>query len=402
MTVPTSSSPLPGSAGRPLRVALAAGGTGGHLMPALAAAEALAARCACEFLLIGSPRESERELRSMVPYPAVEIRARALAGGGLVGKLRGLLQLGPAVFRAWRELRRFGADLVIATGGYVCGPTGIAARIAGARLLVLEQNAEPGITTRGLRPFAAAIGVSFEQTVERLGRKAVLTGNPVRATLPRADERDGVVRPHGREGIHLLVLGGSQGARGLNNMVADALGRIAGAEIGITVTHQTGRQDVEAMRQAYQHHGIPATVLPFITEMGQAYARATLVCGRAGATTAAELTYCGLPAILVPYPHAAGRHQHANARALERLGAAMLIEESTDGSALAQAIIDLAASPRRLAELAAASARAGRDDAAEAVAELALALVDGAAEPSPANAVATGGSSAAPRTTETS
>ena len=366
------SSPAPA-----LRVALAAGGTGGHLMPALATAEALQSQRPCEFMVFGSPRASERELRTMVPYPTVEIRARALAGGGILRKLQGLIRLLPAVAAAWRELRRFDADLVIATGGYVCGPTGIAARLAGVPLLVLEQNADPGITTRGLRPVAAAIGISFEETAARLGGKAVLTGNPVRATLPRAEYRDGQVRRGSREvGIHLLILGGSQGARGLNTMVADALPQLATADIGLTVTHQTGKRDLDSIRQAYQHHGIPATVLPFITEMGQAYARATLVCGRAGATTAAELTYCGLPAILVPYPHAAGQHQHANARALERIGAATMIEESADGSALASAIIDLASSPDRLAAMAAASAHAGRDDAADEVARLALRLVD--------------------------
>lgn len=360
-----------------LRVALAAGGTGGHLMPALATAEALQTMRPCEFLVFGSPRASERELRAMVPYPTVEIRARALAGGGILAKLQGVMRLLPAIAAAWRRLRRFNADLVIATGGYVCGPTGIAARLAGVPLLVLEQNADPGITTRGLRPLAAAIGVSFEETAARLGKKAVLTGNPVRANLPRAEHRDGEARRGSREaGIHLLILGGSQGARGLNAMVADALPQLATAEVGLTVTHQTGKHDLDSIRQAYQHHGIPATVLPFITEMGQAYARATMVCGRAGATTAAELTYCGLPAILVPYPQAAGKHQHANARALERIGAATMIEESVDGSALAAAIIDLASSPARRAAMAAASAQAGREDAADAVARLALRIVD--------------------------
>jgi UDP-N-acetylglucosamine--N-acetylmuramyl-(pentapeptide) pyrophosphoryl-undecaprenol N-acetylglucosamine transferase len=401
MTAKAFSAPGSHPAERPLRIVLAAGGTGGHLMPALATAEALATHRTCEFLVIGSPRASERELRSLVPYPTVEIRARALAGSGIAGKIRGLLRLGPAVVRAWRELRKFDADLVVATGGYVCGPTGIAARLAGTPLLVLEQNAAPGLTTRGLRPLAAAIGVSFEETATRLGPKAILTGNPVRSTLSRAEHRDGVPRPRARDGVHLLILGGSQGARGLNTMVADALGRIAGADIGITVTHQAGPHDIEELRQSYAHHGIPATVLPFITEMGQAYARASLVCGRAGATTAAELTYCGLPSILVPYPHAAGKHQHANARALERLGATIPIEESTDGTALAEAIIALASSPARLAEMAAASAQAGRDDAAEEVARLALRIMNGHAGASRTAIDRGGAHHTAPRTTET-
>lgn len=367
--------------GRVLRVVLAAGGTGGHLMPALATAEALQRVTACEFLLLGSPRASERDLRSLVPYPAVEIRAAALAGGGLLGKLRGLASLPGSILAAARHLRRFRADLVIATGGYVCGPSGLAARLLRIPLLVLEQNAKPGITTRLLTPLAGAVGVSFAATAARLGRKAVVTGNPVRATLPTAPRRDGVpaTTAPGR-GVHVLILGGSQGARGLNTMVQLALPQLAAADVGLTFTHQTGKQDVETLREAYAVHGFPATVTPFINSIGEAYARADLVCSRAGATTLAELTFCGLPSILVPYPHAAGLHQHDNARALQDAGAALMVEEASNGTPLAAAILRLAQDSDQRARMAAAAAAAGNDDAAAAVASLALSLLDGSAE----------------------
>ena len=358
-----------------LRVALAAGGTGGHLMPALATAEALAARACCQFLVIGSHRTSERALRAMVPYPVVEVRARGMVGTGLAGRLRALAALPGSIAAARRHLRAFRPHLVIATGGYVCGPTGLAAWLAGIPLLVLEQNADPGLTTRWLRPFARAIAVSFEETAWRIGGKAVLTGNPVRATLPSAPRRDGQATDSHRDGIHLLILGGSQGARGLNTMVELAIPIFAAAQVGLRVTHQAGKADLDVLRNTYDEHGIPATVTPFIQNIGEAYTLADLVCGRAGATTIAELAYCGLPSVLVPFPSAAGRHQHSNARALQRAGAAVVVEESVNGHPLAAALLELAADADRRADMAAAAAACGSDAAAAVVADLALSLV---------------------------
>ncbi len=377
MNDPAQATALP-----PLRIVLAAGGTGGHLMPALATAEALARRLPCEFLLVGSPRASERSLRAGLPYPCVEIDARPLAGAGLHGKLLGIGALPWSVVRARRILRGFAPDLVIATGGYVCGPTGIAARTLGVPLLVLEQNAEPGLTTRALRPFAAAIAVSFPVTARRLGGKAVVTGNPIRATLPAAAVAEGATeqrRRRDRRSVHLLILGGSQGARGLNTMVELAIPFLAGADVGLTVTHQTGVHDVERLSRLWREHAIPASVTPFIHDIGRAYGRADLVCARAGATTLAELAYCGLPSVLVPFPRAAGRHQHANAAAFAAAGAAIVVEERPEGGPLAAALLQVATDPARRAAMAAAAARLGRRDAADAVAELALALLGRAA-----------------------
>lgn len=387
-------------AGAPLRVLLAAGGTGGHVMPALATAEALERRRHCTFLVVGSERDSERRLRALVPYPAVEIGARPLAGKGVLGRLRTLAGLGRAVAGACARMRDFGPDLVIATGGYVCGPTGIAARLLHVPLLVLEQNAVPGITTRWLRRIADAVAVSFAETARALGPRAVHTGNPIRSTLPAAPRRDGSpIGRAGAAGIRLLILGGSQGARGLNTMVELALPLLARAEIGLHVTHQTGTQDAERLRDAYASHGIPASVTPFIKNIGDAYAATDLVCSRAGATTIAELTYCGLPAILVPFPHAAGGHQYDNAAALVRVGAAAVVDERANGTPLADAILELAGDPERLAAMAGASAAAGHDDAAGAVADLALSLV-GAARRSDPSAVSPTETPAAPEGTD--
>lgn len=364
------SSPSTRTTAAPLRVALAAGGTGGHLMPALATAEALEACTPCEFLVIGSPRSNERQLRGIVPYPVVEVPMLPLAGRGVLGKLSTAIHLPAAVLRARQHLKRFGADIVIATGGYVCGATGIASWLSGIPLLVLEQNAAPGMTTQLLRPFACAVAVSFPETVARLGAKAVITGNPIRTALP-ADR----AALSSRSGTHLLILGGSQGAQGLNSMVELAIPQLAEADVALTVTHQTGKCDVERLREAWAKHGIPAMVTPFINSMGEAYARADLVCSRAGATTCAEIAYCGLPSILVPFPAAAGQHQHDNARALERVGASLIVEEGMNGTPLTEAIMKIAGDPDRRDRMGAAAAAAGRPDAAAAVAALALSLV---------------------------
>ena len=390
-SLPTDPSPMP------LRVALAAGGTGGHLMPALATAEALTARVQCQFLVIGSQRTSERALRGLVPYPVVEVKARGMVGTGFARRLRALATVPGSVATARSHLSGFRPHLVIATGGYVCGPSGLAAWLAGIPLLVLEQNADPGLTTRWLRPFARAIAVSFEETAHRIGYKAVLTGNPVRASLPSAPRRDGSATDAHRNGVHLLILGGSQGAHGLNMMTELAIPILASAQVGLKITHQAGQTDLDALRETYDEHGIPATVTPFIQNIGEAYAQADLVCGRAGATTIAELTYCGLPSILVPFPSAAGRHQHSNARALQRAGAAMVVEESHNGHPLAETILGLAADADRRAEMAAAAAACGSDAAAAVVADLALSLIDASAPLSDMGTPTTSSSSTSPK-----
>ncbi len=362
------------TANRPLRVALAAGGTGGHLMPALATAEAIERRSECEFVVIGSERDSERAMRGLVPYPVVELRVRGIAGTGPLRGLLGLATLPRSIAAARRHLKQIQPHLVIATGGFVCGPTGIAARLLGIPLLVLEQNATPGMTTRWLRHVADGIGVSFARTATQLGPRSVVTGNPIRGVLPAARSRSGEPHPTATGALHLLILGGSQGAHGLNTMVRLAIPLLAEADVGLRVIHQTGTRDLETLREAWAAHGIPATVAPFITNMGEAYARANVVCSRAGATTIAELAYCGLPSLLVPLPTAAGRHQHANAAALVDAGAAIVVEQEVHGRPLADAIVSLATDPSALPTMAAAAAALGRDDAAGAVAGMALDL----------------------------
>ncbi len=362
-------------AARPLRVVLAAGGTGGHLMPALATAEAIERQTAAEFLLVGGTRESERRLRGLVPYPVREVEAGTLARTGWLGRFRTLAGLPRTVSKARLLLREFGPDLVIASGSYASGPTGAAAALRRIPLLLLEQNAHPGLTNRLLYPFCAKAAVSFESTVEHWGHKAVFTGNPIRGSLPAASSRDGRPLPSPtRDHVRLLILGGSQGALGLNTMIEMALPRLAAAEVGLSVTHQTGAADVERLEQAYRSHGIPAIVTPFIKNIGDAYARADLVCARAGATTIAELAYVGLGSILVPFPHAAARHQDANAAALEAAGAARVVHEGDSGAPLAAAILELASDPQLLSRMQAAAAACGQNDAAGTVARLSLRL----------------------------
>lgn len=364
---------------RRLRVGMAAGGTGGHLMPALALAEALSERCECEFLFLGSRRETERGLRRLVPYPVVELDVEGLAGVGLVRLVRRALRLPRAVYQSRRHLARFQPHLLVAAGGFVCGPAGVAAWWLRVPVLALEQNVVPGRTTRWLLPFVDLVAVSFPETRERLGPKARLTGNPVRRRIrgcrpADADDGAAVRRPSEDRPLELLVLGGSQGAHGLNELVRGALPHLVAAGIPLHVVHQSGERDVARLRAAYAEHGLDADVLPFIEDMAAAYRRAELAVCRAGATTIAELACCGLPAVLVPFPGATDDHQTANAGALVRAGAAELVRESDGPRALAERVARLAMDPAVLQDMRSRALSCDPGEAEAEVAELALTL----------------------------
>ena len=311
-------------------------------------------------------------MRELIPYPVVEIRATALAGGGWRRRLRGLSRLPLAILDAWRALRQFRPHLLIAAGGYVSGPAGVGAWLQRIPVLVLEQNAVPGLTTRWLTPIAAKVAASFPDSLAALGAKAVLTGNPVRSELPTADHAAG--RREGSSELRLLILGGSQGAHGLNMMVERALPILTAKALPLRVVHQTGAADLPALERAYRQHRIPATVSAFMKHIASAYAWADLVCARAGATTIAELTHCGLPSILVPFPHATANHQHANAAVLAAAGGARIVEQEEHGDKLALTILELATNRDLRQSMAAGAASLATPDAADRVADLVVSL----------------------------
>ncbi len=352
---------------------IAGGGTGGHLFPGIAVAEA-ARRLdpPADVLFVGSARGIEARVVPTLGFALETLPLAPLRGEGLGARAAALRALGAGVLRARRILERFAPDAVIGLGGYAAAPAVVAARLARKPIVLLEQNARPGLTTRLLAPFADRICVSFPETATQLGAgKAVVTGNPVRFRQAAGAE----ARPaHG--GLTILVFGGSGGARRLNE--AGPAMRAALADVGgLRVLHQTGAEMEAEVRAAYERAGGGAEVRGFITDMQAAYAAADVVVCRAGATTVAEIAALGKPAILVPYPFAADDHQRANAESLVRAGAArMVLDADASGARLAAEVRALVDEPGALAAMAERLRGFAKPDAAERVLETTIALIE--------------------------
>jgi len=349
-----------------MRALIAGGGTGGHVFPALAVAEALRAHDPqAEVLFVGTARGFEAEAVPAAGYPIELIRVSGLKRVGAVGRLRGMARLPGSFFSSWSILSRFNPDVVLGVGGYASGPVVMTACMRGIPTAICEQNSVPGFTNRVLGRFVRAVLASYEISAAYFDSDRFhLVGNPVRGALTEVSR---ITSTQGA--LKLLVLGGSQGARPLNERVPAGLARVAQQGVALRIQHQAGRHEGEAVAAAYRGLGVEAEVPAFIDDMAAAYAWADLAVARAGATTCAELTAIGLPAILVPFPQAADDHQTINARALAEGGAARLLPQSElNAETLAQAVLDLVAEGRRpLQEMAAAAARLGRPDAAARV-----------------------------------
>ncbi len=354
-----------------MRMLLAGGGTGGHLFPAVALAQCLLERePESQVLFVGT----ERGLEARV-LPELNLPLETIDISGLVGKGAGeRLALIPKLVRSLRQSRaildRFRPDVVVGVGGYASGPALLAAKGRRLPVIIHEQNARPGLTNRLLGKLADRICLTYPESAGWFGRGTVVTGNPVRRELTRhlpMPEGDPV----------LLVFGGSRGARALNEGMLAALESMQNWKERLTILHQTGAEDFERVRSGYHEAGWEKVeVVPFISDMAAAYARAHLVLCRAGATTIAELTACGRPALLVPYPYAAADHQTLNARALAERGAALLLPqaEMTPGR-LASLLQGLLADRPRLLDMAGAAHALGRPDAADRILDECRALV---------------------------
>ncbi|MBI3091143.1 MAG: undecaprenyldiphospho-muramoylpentapeptide beta-N-acetylglucosaminyltransferase [Candidatus Tectomicrobia bacterium] len=356
------------------RLVITGGGTGGHVYPALALAEE-ARRRGLEVLYVGTRRGLEAKL---VPALAAELgfRFQTVAAAGFMGRpvwrqLLGLGELAWGVFQALWVLRRERASLVIGMGGYVAAPVLLAAWLSKIPSLLCEQNVRPGMANALLGRVARAWAVAFPETAARLpGRRAVVTGNPVRRSICEAGlarrRRGSPPRPPA-----LLVFGGSQGARSINRAMVEALPLLRARADGVRITHQTGPRDQDWVAEAYGRAGVAAQVVTYIDDMASACLASSLVVCRAGATSVAELTVMGLPAILVPYPHAAHGHQEENARGLVAHGAALMIRDAElSGARLAAAIDELLDDPPRRCRMSACSRALGKPDAAASILEL--------------------------------
>jgi UDP-N-acetylglucosamine--N-acetylmuramyl-(pentapeptide) pyrophosphoryl-undecaprenol N-acetylglucosamine transferase len=352
-----------------MRAILAGGGTGGHVIPAIAIAQELRSRYGAEVLFIGTARGLENRLVPAAGFPLQLVNIGALNRVSLATRLKTIFDLPRAVLAARRMLIEFQPDLVIGVGGYASGPAMLAAIRRRVPTLAFEPNFVPGFANRVVAHFVSSAAVHFEET-GRYFRNPVVTGVPVRPAFFQIPKKTYIPAAP-----TLLVFGGSQGARAINQAVIRALPELTKRVPGLRIIHQTGERDYNEVRGAYEHAGIGAEVSKFIDDMPSYFARADLVLCRSGASTVAEITAAGKPAIFVPFPLAADDHQRRNAEALERTQAAVVLEETRlDEVWLVDTICALFDFPDKLARMGEAARAMAHPDAAKNIAELAAKL----------------------------
>ncbi|HZP16851.1 MAG TPA: undecaprenyldiphospho-muramoylpentapeptide beta-N-acetylglucosaminyltransferase, partial [Terriglobales bacterium] len=292
-----------------MRAILAGGGTGGHVIPAIAIAQELQRRYGAELLFIGTQRGLENRLVPAAGFPLQLVKVGALNRVSLTTRLKTMFDLPRAIFSAERMLSGFQPDVVIGVGGYASGPAMLAAILKHIPTLAFEPNFVPGFANRVVARFVSGAAVHFERTSEYF-RNAVVTGVPVRPAFFQIPKK-----PYAQASPTLLVFGGSQGARAINQAMVRALPELAKRAPGLRVIHQTGERDYNEVRSAYDQAGFPSEVHKFIDDMPAFFARADLVLCRSGASTVAEIAAAGKPAVFVPFPLAADDHQRRNAEA---------------------------------------------------------------------------------------
>ncbi len=361
-------------AGRTILVA--GGGTGGHVTMALALAESFQA-AGDEVLLLGSERDVEQRMLADVEFERLTLPARQVMGQRRLAAARAVIGLAGPAWRARRLLRERRVDLVVSVGGYAAMPAVLAARTRRTPLVLVEPNAIPGRTNRLAAARARRVFVGFEAAAARFParvRKRVrVTGIPLRPG--RTHALIAHERRHPTPPLRILVTGGSQGAHQLNELMQGALSSIDPARI--EVVHQTGSDDLEAVRGAYAAAGIHAEVVGFDPALAEKLAWADLVVARAGALTVAELMVAGMPSILVPYPYAADDHQTANARSLREAGAAVVLDPHDLGVPEFTKTLDaLVSDPERLVAMGLAARRLASPDASERIVAECHALLD--------------------------
>ncbi len=353
---------------------LTGGGTGGHLFPAVATAENLGSRAAgSTVLFIGTKRKLDRIYLEKFGFSVKTIHSYGLKGKKIPALLKALAVLPVSFIEACYHLIRFRPHVVCGVGGYVTGPVVAAAWLLRIPTLIHEQNSVPGLANRKLGPLVDKICLSLPQSEKYFpAGKTVLTGNPVRRSILDVAASEG-----GRDGkLTLLVLGGSQGAHGINTLMVEVL--TGGREDfpGLRVIHQTGKNDEKMVSQAYRKSGLDARVAAFFTDMAQVYRQADLVVSRAGATTLAEIAVLGKPAILIPYPYAADNHQQTNADwYAESGGAVLLVEQGLTADRLGTTLKEILTDPDKLGQMSSGMRKLSMPDAADRIVDICLTLV---------------------------
>ncbi|SHI79181.1 UDP-N-acetylglucosamine-N-acetylmuramylpentapeptide N-acetylglucosamine transferase [Desulfatibacillum alkenivorans DSM 16219] len=359
-----------------LKMIIAGGGTGGHLYPGIAVAEAVKSLVPdVDILFVGSRKPFEKQAVEKAGYTHKAISVEGLKGRGLLLKIRSLFKLAVSMITALALIIRFRPAVILGVGGYASAPCMLAGLLLFKKTGIQEQNLMPGMVNRWLGKVAGRAYVSFEKSTEYFKPgKAKVFGNPIRGSLlEEAAQAD----PEAAEKpFTVLVLGGSQGAHAINRAVIESLEELqAPEEIGFI--HQTGQQDLETTQKAYENWKGPSDVRAFFHDMGAQYKKADLVVCRAGASTVAEVTALGKACIFIPFPFAADNHQEYNARALEDLRAAeVILEDVLTGTLLAERIAFYKDHKARLREMETAAKSLGKPRAAADIAEDVLAWLN--------------------------
>src|SRR6201993_3709036 len=347
-----------------MRAVLAGGGTGGHVIPAIAIANQMKKDYAAEVLFMGTARGIENRLVPAAGYPLQLVRVGALKNVSLTTRLKTAFDLPRAIWDAGRMLNRFAPDVGIGVGGYASGPAMLAAVVKHIPTLAFEPNVVPGFANRLVALFVSGAAVHFEETSSYF-RHAEVTGVPVRQAFFEIPPKRGGTPT-------VLVFGGSQGAHAINQAMIRCLPVLRREAPGIHIIHQTGERDYNDALAAYQSFGETAEVFKFIDNMPSAFARADLVVCRSGASTVAEIAAAAKPAIFVPFPRAADDHQRRNAEALAKHGAAVVVEESKlEGLWLAETIAALLQDSQRLQRMSQAARELSHPNAARDIAAMA-------------------------------
>jgi UDP-N-acetylglucosamine--N-acetylmuramyl-(pentapeptide) pyrophosphoryl-undecaprenol N-acetylglucosamine transferase len=361
---------------RGLAVVVAGGGTGGHLYPGIAVARELLRRVPdARVSFAGTARGLEARVVPKEGFALDLIRSAGIKGKSVMSRLRGAALLPVGFLDGWRIISRRRPQVVIGVGGYSSGPVVLVAALRGISTMVLEQNAVPGLTNRLLARWVRAAAVTFDETLTHFSGRGFVAGNPVRreffaiGATARVRERSSRV----------LVLGGSQGARGINVAMVAAAPELARRHPDLEIVHQAGERQLAEVRQGYERAGVAARAVAYLDAVADEMNSADLVVARAGATTLAELAAAGRPAVLVPFPWATDDHQRRNARVVEAAGAAKVVEESdlADGRRIVEVVDELLGDRVRLASMSRAMRGLARPDAAARIVDRVLELARG-------------------------
>jgi UDP-N-acetylglucosamine--N-acetylmuramyl-(pentapeptide) pyrophosphoryl-undecaprenol N-acetylglucosamine transferase len=352
-----------------MRAILAGGGTGGHVIPALAIANELRDRYGAEIVFVGTARGMETRLVPQAGYRLELVKVGALKNVSLITRAQTLVDLPRAVLQCASFFKDFKPDVVIGVGGYASGPAMVAAGLKRIPSVIFEPNYVPGFANRMAAKTAKAACVQFQDTC-RWFRNCTVTGVPVRKPFFEIRPRPVDSTPS------LLIFGGSQGARAINNAIVSALPILKSKAPALKIVHQTGPKELDAVQQGYVNAGVVAEVRAFIDDMPSAFAAADLIVCRSGASTVAEITAAGKTAVFVPFPQAADDHQTKNAEALAKANAALLMPQSQlTAERLSEAVIGLFSDHARLQQMSENAKRLSRTDAAGRVAEIAVGLI---------------------------